>query len=650
MSGRSVDPRKVEKYRKLRKQGYQMASAAREAGIGYATVRRMENGWADGWKAPTGKPAIAPVHMDKLKPEAVQALEDFGYFQRRYLGRVASPWQEEVAYKIVELLASPDKEYVVLNAPPGSGKSTLMTLDIPAWVIARNRGIRGATFSNTQNAANRYVQRLKRFLERTHPIKADPILLQKGLELDALATVADDFGTFRPSQRENWSREEFVVAQLENIPIDEKESTWTAFGFDSQYIGMRLDFLVADDVVDKRSVRTLEAVEKMRSDWNDVAERRLDPGGLLVLQGQRLGAYDLYKYCASKPGYVEEEDDEEAPDNDDIPRMYHHMVYKAHYDDRCAGTRAGHRMDAPGYPQGCLLEPRRIKYGEVMTARRQDATTYSVVFQQEDMDPRDVLVKPIWVTGGTDPDTGEMVPGCWDKGRDLCELPTGLAGDLLSYATCDPSAARFWCQQWWVTRVVDGVPQERYLMDLNRAKMMAPDLLDWHNATQQFGGLMEEWQERSVRLGLPITRWIIERNGAQRYLLQYESTRRWAAQHRVEIVPHDTNANKLDPDRGVETLRDVWHWGMVRLPAKGNSIQRSAAAGGTGWMASAKLVEEVTHYPDWPTTDCVMAQWFGEYWLPRMCERGGNLPNLNRPDWLKGTKTYVWARSALSRV
>jgi hypothetical protein len=98
-------------------------------------------------------------------------------------------------------------------------------------------------------------------------------------------------------------------------------------------------------------------------------------------------------------------------------------------------------------------------------------------------------------------------------------------------------------------------------MDLNRAKMMAPDLLDWHNATQSFGGLMECWQERSVALGLPITRWVVERNGAQSYLLQYEHTRRWMAKWRTDIVPHDTNANKADPQRGVETLRDIWHWG-----------------------------------------------------------------------------------------
>jgi hypothetical protein len=185
-----------------------------------------------------------------------------------------------------------------------------------------------------------------------------------------------------------------------------------------------------------------QAERCQRTDWNDVAERRLDPGGLFVLQGQRLGAWDLYRYCADKLG-----DDEGPDDGEPAGRMYHHMVWKGHYDDRCRGD-ATHRQTAPPYPEGCLLDPRRLTWREINHVRRSDASTYSVVIQQEDADPADTLLKSIWVTG-TDPDTGDMVPGCWDKGRDIGELPPGLAGDLLSYATVDPSAARWWCQQWW---------------------------------------------------------------------------------------------------------------------------------------------------------------------------------------------------------
>jgi hypothetical protein len=646
-----TDPRKVERYWHLRSRGFQVTPAAREAGFSYATARRLELGQhvlsdnpEERKKLRASRQAPQPIPHDELKPEALAALSDFGLFQRRYLGRVASPWQVELANVVVKAFErgreTGEVQYLVVNAPPGVGKSTTNTLDIPLWLICRNRAIRGATFSNTQTAANRYVLAIKRVLERTLPVRGDPAKVAAGLELDALATLADDYGTFKPEQRDVWSRSEFVVAQMGGFPIEEKESTWTAFGFDSQYLGMRLDFMVADDVVDNKSIRTLETIDKQRTDWNTVAENRVDPGGVLLLQGQRLGTNDLYAYCRDKPAGIDEEDDENPVRQ---RRMYQHTVFKAHYDDRCEGV---HRPAvAKPYPDGCLLDPRRMPWTKISSAKQGDSYTYYIVLQQEDMDPRDTLVKKSWVYGGTDPDTGEMLPGCLDRDRDICELPKNLAGRLVSYATVDPSAARWWCVQWWVCRTENGEPHERYLMDLDRRKMMAPDLLDWHDSTRSFAGTMDAWQQRSVELGWPISHWIIERNGAQRYLLQYEHTKRWMAKWGVAVIPHETNVNKLDPDKGLQTLRSVWHFGLVRLPWKGNSTGTMATGGGHGYIRSMKLVDEVTHLPDHPTSDCAMAEWFGEFHLRKITPRASELPEEDRPSWLSGVNTYEWRRS-----
>lgn len=649
-----IEPRKVEKYWQLRKRGFTMTAAARTAGFAYITARRLEDGLlSDNQKQrdelKPSRQASLPIPHDRLRPEAKDALEDFGLFQRRYLGRIASPWQVESAYTVLEALkrgrASGEVQYIVENGPPGVGKSTLNTLDIPAWLICRDRAIRGATFSNSQRSANTYVLRLKRLLERTLPVRGDPTKVAQGLELDALSTLADDFGSFKPNQRDTWSREEFVVAQLDGFPIDEKESTWTAFGFDSQYLGMRFDFMVADDVVTMQSVRTMESIEKMRADWNSVGENRVDPGGVLLLQGQRLGTNDLYAYCRDKLVVTDDDDDEDgkAPSR----RLYQHIVYKAHYDDRCQGDHKPKK--AKPYPQGCLLDPKRMPWSKISAARQGDSSTYYIVLQQEDLDPSDVLVKKSWVYGGTDPDTGEMLPGCLDRHRDICELPQNLAGRLLSYGTVDPSAARWWCVQWWVTRLdmVNGKwePQERYLMDLERRKMMGPDLLDWQDSTRSFAGLMDTWQQRSIDLRHPITQWVIERNGCQRWLMQYEHTKRWMAKYGVGIIPHETNVNKLDKERGLESLKAIWHFGNVRLPFKGNSTQDSPAAGGQGYIRSLKLIDEVTHLPEHPTSDCAMAQWFGEFHLRKLIPRVSDLPDEPRPSWLSGVNTYEWRRS-----
>jgi hypothetical protein len=60
-----------------------------------------------------------------------------------------------------------------------------------------------------------------------------------------------------------------------------------------------------------------------------------------------------------------------------------------------------------------------------------------------------------------------------------------------------------------------------------------------------------------------------------------------------------------------------------------------------------KLVDEVTHYPDTLTTDCVMSQWFGEYWLPTMVPDLEALPVMKRPSWMKGSDTLAWVNKVL---
>ena len=625
-----VEPRRWEVYNQLRKRGFSIKQASEEARISYATAKRYEGKLNA--ISPSRRHELAaerqvrgPVPYEELRDEAKLALEDFVFFQRRYLGRIATPWQAEAAYQVREWVDSPYKEFGVDNAPPGSGKSTTFCHDIPIWLTCRDRAIRGLIGSKAESQARRYVARIRRTLERTIPYRPPDELVAKGLAVDAEATLADDFGSFKPETRDSWSAEGFVVAQHGDVLIAEKEPTWSAFGMDSSFLGMRYDFVVWDDVVDKQTIRTAEAREKQQEWWDDIAEQRLDPGGLFLLQGQRMGAEDLYRYCLDKR--VIPDDAEEV--TDESPRKYHHIVFKAHYEDRCENK---HGLDAPYYPEGCLLDPRRLPWRELRAAMANPRGNFAVIYQQEDTDPATVLVNPVWVSGGRDPKEGTDHVGCWDNDRDLCELPPGLAGDLISYVTVDPSPTKWWSIQWWVTRCTDGEAQERYLMDLERRYNMPADhLIDWNNATQSFGGLMEDWQARSNALHLPIRKWIVERNGAQRFLLQFEHVRRWQAKWKVDIVPHDTAANKADPDYGVKSVAGIWKYGLVRLPGKQKTKAR---------FTSLKLVEEVTHWPEWSTDDCVMAHWFGEWHLPKMVPRSKPLPRLPRPSWLKHSDTF----------
>jgi len=630
-----ISPRQWEIYDQRRARGWSVAAACRDARINTTSAFRREK-MREGLTTDERRyydPALRPeqpLPEEMLSVDARRALMDFAFFQRRYFGRISTPWQAEAAHLVMEMLATPHKEFVVVNAPPGSGKSTLFTLDLCAWLTVRNRALRGLIGSKTQKSAARYVQRLKRHFDMTIPVKGEGEEVSRGLALDADATLADDFGAFRPPNKDLWSGDAFVVAQPEGALTSEKEPTWSAYGMDSGFLGMRYDFIVWDDLVDLRVLRTIESRQTQQEWWDDVAEKRLEPAGLLVLQGQRMGADDLYRYALDKRVFPEGEDIDSSEDKG-RPAKYHHVVFKAHYLERCEGQ---HELDAPYYPQGCLLDPRRLPWRELRSEMANPRNNFEVIYQQEDVDPSNVLVDAIWVTGGRDPRTGEHFPGCVDRERGIGELPPGLAGDLLSVATVDPSAVNWWSIQWWVIRCVDGVPYERYLLDHIRQKMDAPTFLDWSESTRAYTGVAEAWQTRAAAAGVPIGYWIVEANAAQRYMLQFEHMRRWLAFHRVSLIPHQTAANKSDEQYGVQTMGPIYHHGLVRLPYRA----------GPAYLASQKLIDEVTHWPSWRTDDCVMAQWFVEWHLPHLVPTGKPLPRQQRPSWLRHSNTWGWRR------
>ncbi len=558
-----------------------------------------------------------PLLYPDLCPEAKLALKDFGYFQRRYLGRIPYYWQVQAANQVVELLASPHKEYLVVNAPPGCGKTTLFTHDIPAWLTVRDRSIRGMMGAATTALATRYTNRLRRTLARTLPDKASDDDLTRGLALDAEVTLADDFGRFQ-AIGDSWTADAFVVQQYEGT-ITEKEPTWSAYGQDAGFIGGRFNFVVWDDLVDPKKQKTIEAKEDLQNYWDDVSEPRLEPGGLLILQGQRFSSDDLYRYCLDKE--VGEDVDFETGELIDRSNKYHSILYRAHYEEKCQGP-VTHGPEAKSFPDGCLLDTRRLPWREISSIMANRADRFEVVYQQKDSDPASVLVREDWIYGRNGS------PGCVDDWRDRLELPKGpdgrytLTGDLVSVMTVDPSPTKYWAIMWWVYQPAT---EFRWLMDLHRSQMQADEFLDFDYSHQKHSGLLEEWVQTSRSLNLPITHVIVETNAAQRFLLQYDHVRRWMALNSVEIVPHDTHRNKSDPELGVDSIRQHYQFGRVRLPYKRNS---------DGFNLTRRLIQEVTTYPHGRTDDIVMAHWFLEWNLPRIYnpqEAEGKIHNM--PSW-----------------
>jgi hypothetical protein len=547
------------------------------------------------------------VVAQPLSVGARRALEDFGVFRLRFFGRRSTEWQERAAYELLRLVESRDRDFVVMNEPPGSGKSTLFTHDIPCWLIARDRSIRVQIGSRTERQARMYVGRIKRSLERDVPLRADAESLERGLAFDAEACLQDDFGPFRPEGRsELWRAESLVVRQLDGVSLDDKEPTVSAWGQDSGFLGGRFDLVIWDDLVDRKNTRTPESKEALREWWDTEAETRLEPGGTILLQGQRIAHDDLYRYCLDKRKL------------DEQPK-YRHVVFKAHDEDRCTGDHEG---ITEAWPKSCLLDPHRLPWRYLEPIKHNNPRSFSVMYQQEDGDVVGGLVDPAWITGGMDQD-GYPAPGCLDKERDLLDPPAHLlSGNGWSFVTVDPSPTEWWGIIWWLYDPESG---NRYIIDMHKRRLNPEQFLSLDLDTMQFSGLLVDMWMEANQLGIPLTHVVVEVNAAQRWLLSQPHVQRWSANTGVSFVPHTTSINKQDPKYGLESIGDLFRQGRIRIPW-----------GSIGARTRCNnLIEEATRYPDHDTTDLVMSTWFHKLAVENLyAPRDNGMYRFSRPMWM----------------
>ena len=614
--------------------GYTVRVAAQKANVSLGTGYRwsgIRGKTQDGIEANIAKAETRlalPKAWHQLSEDASRALEDFSYFQRRYFGVKPFPWQKTAAEAIEKALHSDDREFMVINTPPGVGKTVTFTQMIPAWLICKDRRFRGMCGSATMRQARTNADNLRRHLERTIPLQNDPKLIAKGLTYDAVATLSEDFGRFKPPGRGDlWRSGEFIVEQMEDRgPLSEKEPTWAAWGVDAEFIGMRYPYIIWDDLVTADNMRSQESRLNLQDKWVKVCETRLEPGGVMILMGQRLMADDLYRFALDMQvpvGSNEAEDDEEEDDDDgDMRPKYNHIVYKAHYEELCLpGT---HKRSAPSYPDGCLLAPTRLTWRDILSIPPE---IFQTVYQQEDINTADVLVQPDWLTGA-----GEFT-GCYDYDRSIWEWPERVNGDWLTVLTCDPSPTMYWgIQLWSYHQETD----HRYLIAQHRHKMEAPDFLDFLVDERRYTGLLEEWWEMSNSLGHPFTHLIFEKNAAQRFFLQSDMFKRWRDSHSVEITAHTTGRNKADEDLGVWELAPHYKFARIRLPYKE----------GLGRSRTLDFVKELTSYPHGKTDDLVMAHWQMEWNLPNLVAPTRAPARIHRPSWLdksRGNGRRAWS-------
>jgi hypothetical protein len=602
---RTVDVERWRQYFTARDDGYSIAKAARIARIGPNTAYNFENGGKSSGRAAAlaiGRTQVAGRTVVQHSTDAQRALDDFAYFRTRYFGRKATPWQEKAAYSVLGALDEPDKSYLVINAPPGLGKSTLFTHDVVAWLIARRRSIRILIGSRTGRQARMYVSRLRRTLERLEPPLADAESARISGASDAIAVMAYDFGTFKPEGRAGkWTDSEFTVVQANGMSSDDKENTVAAYGMDEGFLGGRYDLCIWDDLVDRKNTRNTNVLEELIHWWQTEGETRVEPGGAVVLQGQRMAPHDLYRWAL------------DVETVDDTPK-YRHIKYTAHDDANCTND---HSRAAKFWPEGCLLDPVRLPYRACENIRRQDSRLWEIQYQQSDGTESSGLVHRVWLDGG-DSD-GQTHPGCYDRDRAANEIPDD---HYWSMVTVDPSPSNWWAVQWWA---INPTRPSMALVKSVRAKMSNLQFLSMDLDTREYSGVLHDIWSESVSKGVPVTQVIVEANAAQKWLIGQQYVQKWQRSTGVTIYPHTTNINKLDPNYGVQGVAQFFKQGAIRLPD----------ADPRGRVMSKLLTDEALAWPKGRTDDQVMALWFMvRTVLLQYAPQQKAPPAFSRPSWL----------------
>lgn len=615
---KQTDLRRWTRYFEHRNSGHGIEASARKANLGVSTAYRFERGdqTSGGLEAAAilGITNVAGNLVDQpLSAEALKALEDFAFFRRRFFGRRSMPWQERAAYEVLRLHETTDREYIVMNEPPGSGKSTLFTHDIPCWLIARDRSIRIQVGSRTERQARMYVGRIKRSLERDAPLRADTDSLEAGVAFDADACLQDDYGAFRPEGRSDmWRAEGLTVRQLDGASLDDKEPTVSAWGMDSGFLGGRFDLVVWDDLADRKNSSTPDGRAILQDWWDTEAETRLEPRGLLLLQGQRINASDLYRYCLDKSTL-------------DESKKYRHIVYQAHDEERCQDVHDGPHVKP--WPDGCLLDPHRLPWKFLQTIKHNNPRSFEVMYQQKDGAGQHGLIEQAWIEGGTDSD-GYQAPGCLDRERPIGEVPAHLRdGRGWSFVTVDPSPTEWWGIIWWV---YDPETNRRYAIDVHRRRLNPEQFLSLDLDTGEFSGLLTDMRAQATEQGAPFGHVVFEVNAAQRWFLSQPHVQRYSKATGIVFVPHTTSVNKADPKFGFESIGDYFRQGYIRLPWQTP----------TSRLRVQPLIDEGLKYPEGDTDDLLMSVWFHtlavrDFYTPRNAD---GLYRMERPAWLGGAR------------
>jgi len=338
--------------------------------------------------------------------QARKAVPRFEEFSEKYLGAKVF-WHQQQWVDVLEgrepsavnenqrYEKGNSPQHLIINTPPGHGKSTCVTTNYVVWRIVQDPDIKILIVSSNATNANKFLYGIKMRLDSTR----------------AFAELKKSFAPVEGFDGGNaiWRNDMiYVNSTTEEETTGERDPTVQALGMGKKIYGARADLIILDDVVDHSNAHDFEN----QIDWiQNILQSRIDAGdGKILVIGTRLATQDLYGELV-KPQYY---------DGEEVPWTYLSQPAVLEMPDVDPSTwvtlwpRSNQRPRGKSFenlePDGDGLFP---KWGGAQLSRKRGGMSprnWSMVYQQEQV-AGDAIFTPAAVNGCS----GTRRPGLWPQ-------------------------------------------------------------------------------------------------------------------------------------------------------------------------------------------------------------------------------------------
>jgi hypothetical protein len=500
------------------------------------------------------------VLRNKIIPEcrrSVTAFSEFVMWEERTQQRVKIAPHQEV---MISFMTHPKHRRCVLLIPPGFSKTSCEIL-YALWLAGHNSGLRSMFVSKAQGQAMKPLAQIGAYITGSNRLKCV-------------------FPGLRRSRREQWAQSKMSIDR----PAGMRDATFVAAGTDSKQIpGMRLNLIVADDLLDEENTATEEQRKKLYEWFDNLVQPRLDPTEVsesrLIVSNTAWHPKDLLHQLWGN-GWPTLRMDVEGG-------VYFYNVdpgwdYGRMLRPKMKGTSEGaeFRLRAHEPDLSCTtpLWPELFGREEIEERRR---TTHPLQFNRAYMsncrDDSTAAVKQAWID--------ECKRKARERGHHAFRSAPfgGGAGKALTFTGVDLAFSKEDRSDDTCFFTFEVLPTgERLILDIDVGKFDGPTII-------------KKIKEKAQRYDSIIR---IENNAGQRIV------REWALNEDVglKLTKHETGRNKGHPEHGVQSLfveiaNGAW---LIPNDSRGNcppAVQR--------WVDACLYYVADNH-----TDDVLMASWF----------------------------------------